>query len=216
MRSLASVVVPLVLLCGFTSDAPAQVIGIQQPVVGVHSVHTTVVVPDRGELFIGGIGHAATAHRHFGPFGACTCFGLERRYSGMSVRVRVHDLRAMDRAVLNRAKRRAVHARPGPELTGNAGHAYRSLLAGHRKQPADTSRIGAPARQRAADSGDGPLAGTDAERAARFEHLGRKAERAGKPGVARLHYRMAVKYGSEIARRELAELADRPQTAQAP
>ena len=88
----------------------------------------------------------------------------------------VTDLREMDEAILNSA----------PD----------------RSEP--TSRF---ARHAAAISVSAPRVETTlrevesaSERAAKFERLARKAEAENHPGVAKLHWQMAAKYGSAAAR----------------
>lgn len=46
-------------------------------------------------------------------------------------------------------------------------------------------------------------------KAARYEQLARDAELSGKPAVARLHWQVAAKLGSSVAKQRLVELASR-------
>lgn len=98
----------------------------------------------------------------------------------MSVGVTIVDLREMDEAILN-----SVPDRPQPmsPFTRHAAAIDRSI--------ADRS----PESVRETES--------PAERAAKFERLARKAEAEKRPGVAKLHWQMAAKYGSTIARERL-------------
>ena len=94
----------------------------------------------------------------------------------MSVGVTVIDLREMDEAILNSV----------PD----------------RSEPA--SRFARHAAAISSPRGETPReAESTVERAAKFERLARKAETENRPGVAKLHWQMAAKYGSATARERL-------------
>lgn len=95
MRSLA-----LVCLLLNTSSLQAQ-ITVQQPVIRATGVGTTVSVPDRGRVFLGGVSSAESFRQSYGPFpsGASRGYGLSG--GAMSASVYVIDLQAMDEAILN-------------------------------------------------------------------------------------------------------------------
>ena len=212
-----------------TADAWAQAINVQQPVFSNFSVNTTVLVPDRGGIFLGGVKRAGESRSVYGPwplrFGSSR--GMFREASNMSAHVWIHDFDAMDRMLLNSPTSGLPSG--GVVLKGNAGHAYSTLLSRHsgttqpRSYPLST--IGdIIARQPVAKFGAHPLAAADTRRRAsgrpptasvaqptqgkghRYYRLGLKAEERGKVSLARLHFRMADKYGSALARQKLDAL----------
>ncbi len=103
---------------------PAGSLVAQQPVVvqlpsySVFSVNTTVVVPAGGYTHLGSVSRSAWGASSFGfhPL-RNRAFGNSTTYRGVGARVWVHDLRAMDRRLLQQAE--ASRAR-GPE-TETAG-----------------------------------------------------------------------------------------------
>lgn len=95
MRSFA-------LICLLWNAATLQAqITVQQPVVRTTGVGTTVSVPDRGRVFLGGVSSAESFRQSYGPFpsGASRGYGLSG--GSMSASVYVIDLQAMDEAILN-------------------------------------------------------------------------------------------------------------------
>jgi hypothetical protein len=128
------ILIALLVSAGSASAARAQAITVQQPVIGVHSVRTTVSVPDRGTMFLGGVKRAGESRSNFGPLRAGTSTGLFREQAGTQVRPWIHDLRAMDEAVLAEAEQRSAASRRPPQLAGSAAHAYQSLQARHARR----------------------------------------------------------------------------------
>lgn len=158
---------------------------VQQPVFGVNSVSTTVSVPDRGRAHLGSISRARDSRTHFGPLRPGTNTGLDREHSGISAGVYIHDFEAMDQYLLNQGKSPAAQA--SPQLTGGARHAWEQLEAHH-------GVVSVPK----------PL--PDAQQAStsqKYWLLGQKAEREGNLSVARLHYRLASRHGSQAAQSRL-------------
>ena len=152
----------------------AQQVTVQQPVVATNSVRTTVSVPDRGSALLGGVGSAQSARSSYGPLRSGSSIGLSRSASSMSTSVYIHDLRAMDEALLN-----SVPASPSPS----------SIRGGSRMPSGEADRVDAA---------------SPAEKAMKFERLARQAEAAGRSGVAKLHWQVAAKYGSKLASEKLA------------
>ncbi len=172
MRAL--VVVGIGVVLSQVVAVEAQQVTVQQPVVGTNSVRTTVSVPDRGSALLGGVSSAQSGRSSYGPLRSGTSAGLSRSASSMSTSVYIHDLRAMDEALLN-----SVPDSPTPS----------AIRGGNRMPPsaADRAEVASPA-----------------EKVQKFERLARQAEAAGKPGVAKLHWQMAAKYGSKLASEKLA------------
>lgn len=98
----------------------------------------------------------------------------------MSVGVTVIDLREMDEAILNSVPDRSEPTSPF------ARHAA-AIRSSNRESSNEPTRD----------------AESVAERAAKFERLARKAESENRLSVAKLHWQMAAKYGSAIARERL-------------
>lgn len=165
----------------FVGTASGQDIAIQQPIVGITSVRTSVAVPDRGRIFLGGVSSAQSSSSRFGFGRAGSSIGQTRASNSLSAGVTIIDLQEMDEAILS-----SVPDRPEPAARF-ARHAA-AISASRADLPREPSRVEAE---------------STAERAAKFERLARKAEGENHPGVAKLHWQMAAKYGSETARKRL-------------
>ena len=169
MRSTALITFAIL---GSSSILQAQ-ITIQQPVVRTTGVATTVSVPDRGSILLGGVNSAESSRSSYGPLRTGTSRGYGLSGSSISANVYIIDLQAMDEAILNSVPDTSV-----------------PLVIRPRSMAADRD---------AAPRAEAP----PAEKAANFERLARQAESAGKTGVAKLHWQMAAKYGSTLARETL-------------
>jgi len=151
---------------------------VQQPVLGVTSVNTSVLVPDRGSIYLGGVSSAQSGRSQYGPLRSGTSMGLMRQSTSISTSVYIIDLNEMDRALLNSRPVTSENLQSG---IGNLAN-----------RPLPESR---------------PVAGvTSAERASRFEEMARRAEKAGKTNVAKMHWQYAADYGSKLAEKRLFEL----------
>ena len=82
-------------LCG---TASAQRLLLQAPVIGRFSVSTSVSVPDRGGMLLGGVSRAADGRKSFGPgsFPAGSSRGRSTLNRSISSHVYIHDFAAMD------------------------------------------------------------------------------------------------------------------------
>lgn len=158
-----------------------QDVTVQQPIVGVTTVRTSVAVPDRGRVFLGGVSSAQSSRSRFGFGQPGSSIGLSRSSNSLSAGVTIIDLREMDEAILN-----SVPDRPEPS----------SPFARH--AAAITASRTNPSREPDRAEAESP-----ADRAAKFERLALKAEADHRPGVAKLHWQMAAKYGSTAARERL-------------
>ena len=166
-------------LIGMTLCVPAfgQQIAVQQPTVGTTSVSTSVIVPNGGRAYLGGVSSAQSGRSRYGFYQPGSSIGLSRSSNSMSVGVTIIDLREMDEAILNSV----------PDRAESASHFARHATAIERS---NVDRSQEPAHE----------IESTAERAAKFERLAYKAEAEHRPGVAKLHWQMAAKYGSAIAR----------------
>src|SRR5688500_11840365 len=104
LRGTATILL-LAAFAGIWSNSPvaAQSLTVQQPVIDTFGVGTTVSVPDRGGMYLGGVGRAAEARSARG-------FPLRRgplarsaSSASLSTGVYIHDFEAMDAAVLEAA-----------------------------------------------------------------------------------------------------------------
>jgi hypothetical protein len=126
----------LTLLAG--SEAHAQVITVQQPVVQQFGVRTAVSVPDRGAALLGGVSSAGEFRRGSGFMPLGSSIGRQIAHSSLSVHVTIHDFVAMDAALLATAESmEAMQNRttPGIPLNDMAARAREQLLRQHRKFP---------------------------------------------------------------------------------
>lgn len=173
-RTTVSCLLGLVL----AGAAFCQDVTVQQPIVGTTSVSTSAAVPDRGRVFLGGVSSAQTGRSRFGfvPFGSSV--GMSRSSRSLSAGVTIIDLREMDEAIL-----KSVPDRPSAVSRYSSAISAASVVS--QREPT-----------RAAEE-------SPTERAAKFERLALKAEAENHPGVAKLHWQMAAKYGSAVARERL-------------
>lgn len=211
----------LVLLVG-VGTFPATVRGqaVQLPSYSVFGTRTTVSVPDRGSVYLGGVNRARSGRNEFGapllPFGNRS-IGLDRSATSARVSVYIHDFQAMDEYLLSRPTR----AFPG-------GYAARGSLVDTRRPAALPTRARALAADTWQSRADrfqrataGPAAMGVAElrakhqrdavarqaEAEQFFQRGKHAEAAGKPGVAKIYYRQAARRAQgELKQRILAQL----------
>jgi hypothetical protein len=91
----------------------AQQVVVQQPAFQQFAAPTTVLVPDRGEAFLGGTRGGFRARDVQGPIPLGSARAGGAGASSVSTRVSVHDFRAMDEALL----RGSEADRNGPGLS---------------------------------------------------------------------------------------------------
>lgn len=196
--------ISIVWTCG-AAVAQGQVL--QLPTLDYFSVRTSVMVPDSGGAFLGGIGRWAERSRTYGlgrgPLLSNRMIESSGGASLASVHATIIDHEAMDRAV-RAAARGAV---PSAEE-------LRAAAASERMRTGDSSGEGktglvsvAEARRRSAER----KASLHAEAAAMFSD-GQAAEARGEIGTARIFYQMAHKRADgdlqQTIRARLAALPD--------
>jgi hypothetical protein len=142
LTPLAAIAVSF-LLVNLPRESCAQAVSVQQPVVQVFGVNTTVVVPDRGSSLLGSVSSAGDTRstNGFSPFGAS--IGSFRNHSSQTATVYIHDFEAMDEALLNAG--RGQIAEPSRPLDPLAQRAYLSLLRQERRQPRAGATTGSAA-----------------------------------------------------------------------
>jgi hypothetical protein len=200
----------LTLWCVSISSAPlpafAQRATIQEPSLESFGVGTTVSVPDRGRMKLGGVGRGASGSSVYGPLRSGTNTGRSTQGGSISIGVRIHDLAEMDRQTLELAgkARRERDNAPLPRAAENAYEALRArpktsdMSAGARSAAVATTQ---PVRnERTMDAAqDGPSIEKLLERA-------HSAEADGKRELALTYLRAARNMGSAVAQKEIDRL----------
>ena len=164
----------MIVLLAAPAIARGQAVIVQQPVVQGFGANTVVSVPDRGSVQLGG-GSSAADFRTWRGFGRPGSFlSSTRTYSNVGASVYIHDLEAMDAALLEAA--RAANPPAPPPANPLAAQAMRHLLDQHPHQR--------PAQLNAAAAGRPHQA--NRQGAAVTEHLGpRQAVVADAPAPGR-------------------------------
>jgi hypothetical protein len=138
-------VLAFALVAGSAQAQPATTV--QLPSFNFFSISTTVLVPDRGSVYIGGDNAGGAALFEGGAGIGQRSFGTSIGGGGMSVGVQVHDLRAMDRQLLDEAARRKPDAaqnlwadRLAAAKQSTAGRPSISIAEARRMRDADAVR----------------------------------------------------------------------------
>jgi len=179
---------------------------VQLPTYSFFTTNTTVSVPDRGSVYLGGVSRAASGRNEFGcpllPF-RNRSFGTERSASNASVSVYIHDFEAMDEYLLSQpTSGRSLEplaagrqAGTGSFSTPTRDVARRPELAGRVPGSAAAMSVEELRAERVR------VEKSRHEEALKWLERGRTAEASGKAGVARVYYQMA-------ARRATGDLKD--------
>ena len=192
------------LLVGvWTSTLYGQVV--QLPTFHYFSVSTSVLVPDRGGAYLGGIRRSADRRAVYGLAGAGRLFGnraidQSRGAGGVSAHVTIIDHDALDRATLaEAARRRAARTGAGRNVAPSV-----RVLASRSGDASDSSgdQLLSVAEIRRRNSA---LKAARVKAAVRFFEQGREAAAQGKLGVAKIYYRMAQRRAEPTLRREIAK-----------
>lgn len=165
----------LLALLATSSEVVAQ-LAVQLPTYSTFSVNTTVSVPDRGGMWLGGGGQSAFGGLRSAPPGQMLRT-VRQGAAGVGVSAWVHDHAALDRATLGQAKRTASasesHAAAAPALPASGAESIAEL---RRQREAEKKELAAraAARQQTAQA-------LRAARAARMQEApGVKANRSPK------------------------------------
>lgn len=188
-----------------STDAAFAQLVIQQPIVSQLGVQTSVMVPDRGTFFLGGVSRGAESRFMPGPCG-CRGSSIGREFSSVSLTtsVWIQDLTAIDRMVLDLAEDMAPP--PPTRIEGRADAAFRMF----RKNVVAPVSVDEPPTPPLEPVGEEALRKLNDP--ARSWRLGQAAEANAKLGVAKLHYQHAARLGSVEAATRLKQMArDTPQ-----
>jgi hypothetical protein len=170
---------------------------VQLPSFSIFSVNTTVSVPDRGGMYLGGVNRARDGSKSRGL--GNRAIGSDRAANGVQVLATIHNLDELDRAVL--AKAAAKRGALDPAV------AQAELLRrGVQVAAADGEGVAAIRSQKAAAADAG--AREAAEQFAKAE----AAEAEGKASVAKIYYQMVARRVGplqQVAESRLAKLASK-------
>ncbi|HUT08874.1 MAG TPA: hypothetical protein VMY42_00115 [Thermoguttaceae bacterium] len=204
--------------CGGAVAQQPPATAVQLPTFSYFSVGTTVSVPDRGSVYMGGVSRASTGRNEFGtpmlPFRPFknSAIGQERSASQMHVTAYIHDFEAMEEAMLGQPSsyQGLASQQPLPQIAG-ASHPFlsrdpaygggwqRSTLASSAVEP-PMSVAEAQARRISEQAARG-------EEADDFFQRARQAETDGKANVAKIYYQMAARRATgELKEQVLARL----------
>jgi hypothetical protein len=166
---------------------------VQLPSYSMFGVNTSVSVPDRGSVSLGGIGRSSIGSTAFGPTAGLRNRGFGRNLSGSvtSVRATIHDFDALDRATLQGA----TDPRMGRRSLSAADQARRRLTAARQSSAGRVPGSVAEARrQRAAEE-----VAYETEVTQDLKHA-RHAAAAGKTHVAAMFYKAAARHSTGTLR----------------
>jgi hypothetical protein len=211
-------------------------LSVQQPVIQSTGGNFAVSVPDRGGILLGSISRAGVSRKSYGfPFLRGSSVGGFSQHSSLSAHVWIHDLREMDRMILEmaetdpqglQAETSAAARRAG--LAWSSYQPRRGVSVDERSparlQPSRESRFGILATGQNSATGQERLLPEPRRRVSvddpgpamdpvRHYRLGVEAEESGKLSLAKLHYQAAAQYGSAEGARRLRELAVQPVAA---
>lgn len=226
------------LLSGFSSESFGQ-LSVQQPILQSTGGNFAVSVPDRGGVFLGGISRAGESRKSYGfPFTRGSSVGRFSQHSSLSSHVWIHDLREMDRQILEMAEsdplgqraetsetarraglawttyqpRRGVSVDDRRPVSSQFSQRYRSSVVAEAFPERFRSSRSEAVRQESVESATAPSPAprSRALDPAHSYRLGVEAEESGKVSLAKLHYQAAAQYGSAEGARRLRELAAQP------
>ena len=170
-----------------------QGITLQLPTFSFFSVATTVVVPDSGGAYLGGMRRASSGSNRFGsPWAPGQgAFGCERQASNLHIQAHIHDLEGMDKA---------LRSGSNPVLAKSSPLAQRLAAAQSEAKALPAASLQEIERHR--------TAAVDAQQSAAADFLrrGKEAQHAGKTSLARTYYQMALRRATGELRHEIAAM----------
>jgi hypothetical protein len=203
---------------------------IQQPIFEQIGVQTSVMVPDRGGVYLGGVKRLREGSGGSTPFGLGSSIGREVSNTGISAHVYISDLHEMDDLILNspdhgygfgvrfvdpgpyysRFSAFSSPAMRAPCFVQSIGRVSRMPFRDAYPPPVLSSRgLSSGGRARSSSTAPPPPKPKKTSLgASRSLRLGQEAEKDGKDGLAILHYRTAAQFGSFVARERLTALGD--------
>lgn len=144
-RVLALLTTAACLFAGFAAESFAQApTTVQLPSFQFFTVSTSVLVPDRGTMSLGGISTAGTSALASGPFFPQSASGSTMNSSGMSISVQIHDMAELDAAVL--AQTKSIGSSSSSSLAGTKSPASQSVAEAHRQHEQEVAAVDDQAR----------------------------------------------------------------------
>ena len=207
----------LAMILAGSAVAQRQGSAVQLPTFSMFGLGTTVSVPDRGSVYLGGINRAATGRNEFGvpllplrPF-KNSAIGMQRGASQMHVTATIHDFEAMDEYLLGQPTTfRSLSSQQQPRSAVAAlGRTLQPRVPGAGSswtpaRPSDDQPTMSVAEARARRVRKQEVRDEEAEE---FFARGQKAESEGKANVARIYYQMAARRATgELQQQVLAKL----------
>jgi hypothetical protein len=195
-----------VIVAALAAPLAASAQTVQLPTYSFTTVSTTVMVPDRGAAFLGGINRAASGRSEYGvpglplPGFQNRAIGQERGASNMWVTATIHDFEAMDQALLSTPTVTGFGGLPGdmprgltaprPQFAAPAPREPVNLAGNWRREAAPAAPVHDAAAEEAARAGRQVARSQEAEN---YFARGQQAEADGKPNVAKIYYQMAAR-----------------------
>lgn len=177
LRSAIRLNLLVLLLALLPNGARGQ--AVQLPSITTFGSDTTVLVPDRGAMSLGGSSTARAGRNSFSGLPPQRGIGIDRSASGLSATARIHDMQELDRELLEAAPARTpLSAATGRSPTGRAA-----------RTPGDAALPSVAEIRRQRATGARP---DDREIAALLQRA-RTAQAAGKASLARTYYDMAAR-----------------------
>jgi len=180
---------------------------VQLPTFSMFTTSTTVSVPDRGNVLLGGINRAATGRNEFGtpllPFRPFrnSGIGTDRSASSMRVSAYIHDFEAMEEALMSQPTTRRVSS--NRRLPRSQAAAYAQTIQPRAGTATSLETTWQPDLPEAEEPPAVSVADARAHRARQkhtrageamdFFARGQRAEAEGKANVARIYYQMAAR-----------------------
>ncbi len=207
-------------LCLWAGDSFAQrpATVVQLPTFSYFSVGTTVSVPDRGSVYMGGVNRSAMGRNEFGvpmaPFRPFknTAIGRDVSASGVRVTATIHDFEAMDEYLLNQPT-----TFRSQQLSALQNRRNGAATLAHTLQPRDPRRGSswrAASPRTSAESPQMSLADAQARRerqqtarsseAVDFFERGRRAEATGKTSVVKIYYQRAARRADGVLQSQIS------------
>ena len=200
---------PTLLVLTFAASRCEAQVSVQLPTIERFGVSTTVVVPDRGSVYLGGVNRSSLGQNSFGtPLGGATPgfgnrgYGRASSAGGISMSATIIDNNEIDRALLAEAARRRgaafdIYGRSvadAPPLSPAVVGTRESHLRTHRSYlPVDLPKNIPTGRNSVGSS----LAET-------YLRRGQVAEADGQLQAAKIFYRKVAKHGN-VAQQQLAD-----------
>jgi hypothetical protein len=156
---------------------------VQLPTFQQFSASTTIVVPDRGSAWLGGMHRSASGSNQFGSLPGNRSTGSADSASGLRVFVQIHDFETMDRALLNEARAGRVSGRP--VVKGARGPS---------ESPAREENLLSTAEIRRRKASTKPTA----SEAPHLMERAAQAEASGNLGAARVYLQMAARQSTGL------------------